>query len=135
MAESVMAVLEKVRSTPPLDDNYIQRFSEAASVDEGIPQGDVYFWKLPDDYQFGEQIPTTAQVVEGTTKGSRHILDKPENVEMFKGYEDAIHGPKMRVKAETTVTHPEHKWVVLTPGNYEVTYQRKFAEELKRQQD
>lgn len=139
---SAVESFERVRqSAKPLDDGYVQRFSEAAAVGDVLPQGDVYFTKLdavPSGCKLMEK--PEAQLAPGTTQGSRHILDSLEGVAMYvKGAATPLEGPILDVTQERTVTHPEHRHLILAPGVYGVTYQRSYArdaaEELRRQQD
>lgn len=133
---SVQKAFGKLLSTPPLDDSYIQRFSEAAVEGDVIVQGDVYFTKLADNHSFGKKLQQPVpKLVPGTSKGSQHCLADMSCVTLYEGAGTVLDGPQMKVHKEVTVTHPEHRWVVLTPGCYRVNYQRKFAEELAAQQD
>lgn len=114
--------------------NETQRFSEAAPFDSTWRQGDIYITlleKIPKEFT---QCKFEAQLAPGTTKGSRHILS--DEVTMYKNPKaDALTGPLFKNSDEVTVTHPEHGNVVLPPGIYGVTYQRAFAEELRRVED
>ena len=134
-ATCVKTAFAKLLATPPLDDSYVQRFSEAAVEGDVIVQGDVYFTKLSDKHKFGKKAKQEVKLVPGVTKGSDHCLESLNYVTLYEGGGSVLDGPQLDVKQDTTVTHPEHRHVVLTPGKYNVTYQRKFAEELARQQD
>lgn len=114
-----------------------QRFPEAASAGDGFRQGDIYIIKL-DAMPAGCVLDTkpNAQIAEGNTQGSRHILDSLVGVEIFQRQQrDALQGPILRTSTERTITHPEHGDVILPPGCYEITYQRAYAEELRRVAD
>ena len=112
-----------------------QYFPEAASQGDYWRQGDIYI-------SFMEALPSgyaparvETQLAPGTTKGSRHILSHA-NVEMFtRKNADPLTGPVFKNRTEVTVTHPEHGNVVCPPGMYQITYQRAFAEELRRVRD
>jgi hypothetical protein len=78
----------------------------------------------------------SAQLAPGTTQGSRHVLDSLDGVSVYRLAENTVlQGPVLLVTTERTVTHPEHGNVVLPPGIYSITYQRQFAEELRRVAD
>lgn len=126
----VLQSAEKIRN------DSTQVFPEAASFGDTIRQGDVFITLIESvPANFGAS-KTVAQLAPGTTKGSRHILDKPENVEMFVSKDaDILTGPVIKVNSQCTVTHPEHGDWVLNKGVYEVTYERAFAKELRRQRD
>ncbi len=129
--ESVKASAEKIQN------DATQRFPEAASAGDTFRQGDIYIEKL-------ESVPSNcrsavkphAQLSPGTTKGSRHILDSLEGVQMHV-LEDAtvLDGPVLLTTTERIVTHPEHGNVILPPGCYGITYQRAWADELRRVED
>lgn len=128
--EAIRNDAEKIKN----DDT--QRFPEAASDGDSWRQGDLYITfrdELPDNCQ---QCKVELQLAPGTTQGSRHVLDSSEGVKMYRAFvADALQGPVLVTDRERTVTHPEHGNVVLPPGCYEITYQRAFAEELRRVQD
>ena len=109
---------------------------EAASDGDAFRQGDIYITRrdvVENRFVLGS---VDLQLAPGTTQGSRHCLDSCEGVEMYRDRNgDALQGPLIRLFVERTITHPEHGDVVLPPGTYEVTYQRAYAEELRRVQD
>ena len=77
-----------------------------------------------------------AQLAPGTTRGSRHILDSLDGVELYIVKDaDALTGPLVVTLKERVVTHPEHGDVILPPGCYAITYQRAYADELRRVAD
>ena len=76
------------------------------------------------------------QLAPGTTKGSRHILDSVDGVAFYADPQaDVLTGPVIETECERTVTHPEHGDVVLPAGVYAITYQRAYADELRRVAD
>jgi hypothetical protein len=127
---------EEIRTDGP------QRFPEAASVGDCVRQGDIYITKL--EVVEGKRAKVQPQLAPGTTKGSRHILSHTclhgiddsaaveSRVDYFVRDVDALTGPVIRVKEEVIVTHPEHGDWILGKGIYGITYQRAFADELKR---
>lgn len=79
-------------------------------------------------------VPT--QLAPGTTKGSRHGLIG----EGIKAYvitdPNPLEGPMLECPNGLTVPHPEHGDITIKePGWYAITYQRAFADEIKRQLD
>lgn len=130
--------LGKVQSTTEsICNDEPQRFSEAASVGDIARQGDLYIEKLagiPTGAVI-EQNPS-AKLAPGTTQGSRHILDSLDGVTLYRLQEpNELQGPILNLATERTITHPEHGDVILPPGIYGVTYQRAFADELRRVAD
>ena len=83
-----------------------------------------------------EPIDTPQQLAPGTSKGSRHILTT-KGVKAFKlPNESPLEGPVLCCPEGLTVEHPEHGDITMKEaGWYAVTYQRAFAEEIKRQAD
>lgn len=114
----------------------VHRFPEAASVGDYWRQGDIYLTRLKSVPHGAKPCKTLAQLAPGTTRGSRHCLSDTESVEMFTlQTATALDGPVVKVVREVTVEHPEHSHVVLPPGVYHVTYQRAYADELRRVAD
>ena len=112
-----------------------QRFPEAASPGDFWRQGDIYITLLDSLPENAERVVVNLQLAPGTTKGSRHILSHG-NLRMYRlSGAGALTGPIVKNKRTVTVTHPEHGNVVLPPGIYAITYQRAFADELRRQLD
>ncbi len=137
---TIKQVVAKVRnSVKPRahDDNYVQRFSEAALPGERGRQGDVYIKKLaelPKNLKRTER--PQAQVTVGTSKGQRHVLDSLEGITFYElPNPTVLEGPILHVTQERVLTHPEHSHVVLTPGVYQITYQRAKGQTLRRSVD
>ena len=117
-----------------LDDGYIQQFGEGNTAGDCIPQGDVYLTKLDRIPEGAKPIHPRAQVAEGETQGSRHILDSLAGVRMYEmPGKSALDGPYLLLEEPRTLTHPEHKHIALAPGCYGIHYQRDLdAEERER---
>ncbi len=105
-------------------------------------QGDIYLEQLArynakDTYPFGlKTINPVRRLAPGNTQGSRHCLSTLDGVVMYRRIsESPLDGPIFESKEKITVEHPEHGHVTLPPGIYAVTYQRQYAEELKRVAD
>ncbi len=133
-----MQSLEKIRSSvEQIKNNETQRFPSAASHGDAFRQGDLYITCLNEVPEGAKLKPTdyNAQLAPGDTQGSRHCLSH-SNVKMYTlAAPTALEGPVLEVTEEVTVTHPEHGHVVLPEGIYGITYQRSYAEELRRVQD
>jgi hypothetical protein len=134
-AEKSLANVQRSAETIRNDDP--QRFPVAASIGDVWRQGDIYI-ELLASVPVGttrKKKPST-QLAPGTTQGSRHILDSIVGVKVYQlGTPTVLDGPILDLAKERTVTHPEHGDVVLPPGCYGITYQRAFADELRRQAD
>lgn len=135
---SAIETLKKIQaSVESIKSDETQRFPEAASNGDCFRQGDIYLEfrdSLPDDLSKSKHVEL--QLAPGTTKGSRHCLDSADGVTMYAVKNgDALQGPVIQTTKERTVTHPEHGNVILPPGIYNITYQRAYAEELRRVAD
>lgn len=134
----ISTTLDKIESTAEkIKSDDQQTFPVAAIDGDHFRQGDIYIWKR-------DSIPASAikakkkdaQLAPGTSKGSRHILDSLEGVEVFQiDSSDPLQGPFLKTGQERVVTHPEHGNVLLPAGCYEITYQLAYAEERRRVED
>lgn len=131
-----LEALKQVQSSEVIINDETQRFPEAACDGDGVRQGDVYIWKRDKLPKNVKATKCVLQLAPGTTKGSRHCLDSAEGVSMFAvDNADALQGPWIKLDCERTVTHPEHGDWILPAGVYEISYQRAYADELRRVQD
>lgn len=98
-------------------------------------QGDLYFYKcgtLPPGLRQERQ---TGQLAPGITHGSRHCVDL-RHVRLYHlPQPTAVEGPIIDAPDGVVITHPEHGSLVFPPGIYGVTYQRQYADELRRVTD
>lgn len=134
---SAIETLNEIRrSVESIKSGHTQRFSVAASDGDCFRQGDIYVTfreSIPDGCERSDAV---SQLAPGTTKGSRHILDSLDGIDLYaKKNPNALDGPVLKTSKERTITHPEHGDVVIPPGVYEITYQRAMAKELKRVAD
>jgi hypothetical protein len=131
-AEQAMRVVKSHAERIKSDEQ--QRFPEAASAGDVFRQGDLYIWKIdefPGDWR--EDTRADLQLAIGTSQGARHVLDSRDGVRIFQHPQQTeLDGPILQLAEERVLTHPEHGDVVLPPGCYEITYQRQFADELRR---
>lgn len=128
--QTATSVIEEMLAQEPLEDGFVQRFGEANTPGECIPQGDVYITLLGGVPNGCKPIPVRLQIADGSTQGSRHCLDSAAGVEMFVlPKPNRYDGPVMVLTEERTLTHPEHKHMILAPGCYGVHYQRNLDAE------
>lgn len=89
-------------------------------------QGDIYVHRVADDHAHGTKMETN-QLVRGVTMGSRHVASK--GVTCFEGTKApewaprAILGPCIESPKRFKIEHPEHAWLDLPAGRYQVTLQ------------
>lgn len=100
-------------------------------------QGDLYFAKL-DAVPVGA-IPWTlthGQLVPGNTQGSRHTVDFATVRLYTLPRPTALDGPIIEAPEGVVIHHPEHgDHHYVFPCIIQVTYQRSFADELRRVAD
>ena len=99
-----------------------------------VRQGDVYLVRVAEGKAMGgKEIIATGQLVDGTTRGSRHIA-AGEGVTVYRDplprsalpecvRPDALLGPVIVAKVEFTVAPPEHAHVRCPAGKYQVIHQ------------
>ena len=105
------------------------------AIHDGIRQGDVYLWRMPEGTPLGKAIvrPNKGnyQIVQGSTQGARHIIEGdfmvyerhascvPKHV-----WDNALYGSTLVVGAKgAVVTHPEHAHVKLGKGCWQSVHQ------------
>lgn len=102
----------------------------------GAQQGDVYLTRLaavPSGAQ--RLLKTDGQLVPGHTQGSRHCVD-PGQVRLWAfANPTALQGPIIEAPEVFTVRHPEHGHLTFPAGVYGVTYQRQYADTVRRVMD
>ncbi|MAH49390.1 hypothetical protein CMI37_26435 [Candidatus Pacearchaeota archaeon] len=126
-------VFEQVKSSAEaIQSDSEQQFPEAATPGDYWRQGDLYITLL-DELPSGLTETNERQLAPGTTQGSRHIVEGGATV--YDQDSDALTGPVVEVTGRAVITHPEHGNVALPTGSYAITYQRAFADELRRVAD
>ena len=141
-------VVEVVSSIGQADVSLDERDNRGMLVGEVAHQGDVYVWRVnkhEDIYAFhkflGGQLPrgektTNRQVAPGVTPGSRHVVEG-SNVLIYdppNGH-SPLEGPTIEAEEEWRLPHPEHALHRFGAGTFVVTFQREFAEEMRRVAD
>lgn len=102
---------------------------------DSIRQGDIYITRL-DELPQGLTPATTNQLAPGTTQGSRHVVRHQDGVTVYSRGGDALTGPVIDAPQGCYIEHPEHGHIDIRCGGvYSVTYQRAYAEELRRVAD
>ena len=105
---------------------------------EIVRQGDVYLTRV--DHLPDGEVCEERQLAPGNTKGSRHIVSESTDcVIVTPRRSSPLIGPCIESRSRLIVEHPEHGWLDLPPGIYQVTYQRDYAkeraEEIRRVMD
>ena len=110
---------------------------ETCSVGDSWRQGDLEIRFIGTAEPEGlKQVKVPSQLAPGETKGSRHIL-VAEGVKAFElTRKQPLEGPVLSCPIGLTIEHPEHGDITMKePGWYAITYQRAYADELRRQAD
>ncbi len=129
--------------------NQIQSYGEQTANDSTIrivpevgkyaAQGDVNFIFLPKVPKGAVSAEPVIQLAPGNSKGSRHCIRLADinHVQFFKlPNPNPLQGPILVFNEETMIEHPEHGNHVYPKGSIvAVTYQRRYAEELRRVED
>ena len=135
----ILDALEKVQTTKA--DQEV-RDATALKIGDGVRQGDVYLARIKARNVTSKAMG--AQLVAGTTRGSRHVLDG--DFETFAGSADllpewvdrdtALVALFFRVGADgARLTHPEHAHVTFAPNTTWGTWQQMDPRSLQRVQD
>ena len=101
------------------------RFIKKISVGQVVRQGDVYIHCVENNHPMGH--PCLNQLAEGTSKGSRHIAERPATT--YTGIQGPSWagrcplGPVIVSEDRFTITHPEHAHISLPAGTYQTTHQ------------
>lgn len=121
------------------------RISDAASVGDGVWQGDLGLELVEVDRatigMTRVDAPTDAhrQLVPGSTQGARHCLDSVDGVSLWlpRGWGESyegLAGPVFLASRDVTVTHPTHGDVTVPAGvAIACRYQREYDAELRRE--
>ena len=135
---TAIEALKKIESNEP---NAEMRDATALRVGEGVRQGDVYLARVATIKVKGTK---GAQLVDGTTRGSRHVLEG--DFQTFEAKHDAFPSwvdrdsvlPALAFRVGeggARLTHPEHAHVLFAPNTTWVTWQQMDARTLRRVQD
>jgi len=108
------------------------------SLGDVVRQGDIYLVCI-DKLPAGKKTENR-QLAEGNTQGSRHIVTGDVQIvtpnSAHPGVDRVLCGPAFHCNEAAEVTHPEHGNKILPKDTtWRVTFQRSFAEEVRRVQD
>ncbi len=137
--ETAVQVMQKIRSHgEQVADDSLRSVGALAEGDH-TAQGDVMFWfldNLPKDCI--KTINPERQLAPGTTLGSRHCvcISDMHKIEFYNlKNPNALQGSILKCRDSVTIEHPEHGNQKLREGIWFVTYQRAYADELRRIED
>lgn len=134
---TAIKTLEKVRRTADVHKHPSVRRAGSLGDFDYVRQGDIYLHKLP-ALPMGVKRASkpSAQVAPGSTQGSRHCIGDLSKVTIYEmPNANALQGPIIEAPQGFTMEHPEHGHQQLEAGVYAVTFQRAFAETLRRVAD
>ena len=102
---------------------------------EFAAQGDINIWRLESIPSDAVEVPVQAQLASGSTMGSRHCI-KQSDLNKVKQYRlpnpNELQGPILELSGPITIEHPEHGDQVHHSKILFISYQRKFADDLRR---
>jgi hypothetical protein len=121
---------------------------ETMSIGDVVRQGDIYITRIASLPKSAKPI-RNRQLAPGTTQGSRHILnggklfsaDANELASLIKSATKCdvpaeLIGPVFVPDSDVTIEHPEHAHRILPKECIgAITYQRAFADTIRRVQD
>lgn len=123
----VMEMFTEVKSEIAQVTDARVRHIEEMKIGQIVRQGDIYITMVDESHAHGG-ICESHQLAMGTSKGSRHMAD--QNFMVHKGtklpegfLEGTFIGPFIKSEVRAQITHPEHSWVSLPAGCYQVTHQ------------
>lgn len=131
--QEVVKTIQKSAKTMPE-----VRVCPEMKVGQFARQGDIYV-ELVESASKGKPM-NSRQLAPGTSKGSRHIVQDLEGVKVFESTVSNIGnrarfqiGPVIEADKDFCITHPEHAWMKLKKGVYQVWYQLDFSRKQKVQ--
>lgn len=98
-------------------------------------QGDIYVERVKAASK-GREI-ASRQLAPGETKGSRHIVADSSEVRIYESAaplgrrRDYQRGPAIEARGDLCIQHPEHAWIRLPAGDYQVWYQNDWVREQR----
>jgi len=142
--EEMLKELDEARAgNHKVQPGHSYRISEAASVGDGVWQGDLgleIIDSIPKGYtNISNPTEAALKLVPGQTQGSRHCLDSLDGVELYwppnygENY-NGLMGPAFKLNKERTVKHPVHGDVTIPKGfTISCNYQREYDFELRKE--
>ena len=114
-----------------------ERAIEVMDIGDEVRQGDIYITMIDGKPAGAKQIKDAIlQLAPGNTQGSRHCLRSFEGVKLFAlDNPGPLDGPIIVADQPFTIDHPEHGNRTFPAGTFAITFQRAFADDLRRVQD
>lgn len=147
-------VMESIEHIEKGAESNVQEVREMKTwpVDRVVRQGDVYFLRVADNWKHGKATKNR-QIVDGTSQGSRHIVEAGPTLHAPNGAPDwlfaetakklgvsqeklvkALMGPSIKASKAFKITHPEHAHIEAPCGSY-ITWSQMDARTLQRVRD
>lgn len=121
--DEIVGKLEEIKANiPKIGPGNPFRFSEAATVNDRVWQGDLAITiadKVPDNYEPVNCKEKDRQLVPGNTEGSKHCLDSLDGVTMYRPKNwgmESLDGPYLILNKERTIMHPTHGHITIPAG-------------------
>lgn len=122
-------VVEKVqRSAKKMQE---MRECPEMKVGQFARQGDIYIERISSISKEGKEVKSH-QLAPGTSKGSRHVVQAEQGVKIFQSAPNlgarALFqvGPAIEAACDFVISHPEHAWMKMKKGLYQIWYQLDF---------
>ena len=145
VAEAYRSVIESAEAIRNGEHAEVGEFS----IGDTLRQGDVYITRLGSAPERAGKFPGR-QLAPGSTQGSRHVvagdceLFMPHEADAVaklaeanprtKGHEHFV-GPVIVAEAPVRIEHPEHGDRTIPAGVYLTTFQKVWANEIRRTRD
>lgn len=107
------------------------RICPEMKIGEFARQGDIYIERISTISKKGREIKSH-QLAPGTSKGSRHIVQAEQSVKIFTSTPNLgtrapfQAGPAIEAACDFVISHPEHAWMKMKKGLYQIWYQLDF---------
>jgi hypothetical protein len=104
--------------------------TKGIEMNEPLRQGDILLIPVPEIPTGLAKLPRDKGrivLAEGEVTGHFHAIEATEAA-LHAGSVEDIENRFLAVEAEVALNHPEHKTIVIQPGNYRVVRQRENAE-------
>jgi hypothetical protein len=114
-----------------------ERVIEVMDVGDEVRQGDLYITMIAGLPKGATPVKRPqSQLAPGTTQGSRHTLRSLDGVTIHElKNAGPLDGPILVCENGCAIDHPEHGNRVFPAGVYAITYQRAYADEIRRVED
>lgn len=137
--KTAVEVLKQVHSHGKENaDNSLRVIPKNFLVGHHVPQGDINIWRLREVPPTAVSAHSFAQLAPGTTRGSRHCIkasDLGKCIFFRLPNPSPLQGPIIVFTESVTIEHPEHGDQIWPICVVAITYQRRYADEIRRIQD